>query len=310
MGTGGVGRYRLWRLSVPKITIRLSVAVVFSTVLVASGCSSRTAPAPVTKLYTGKTFEDFESNSLHTDSYTVEKGETLYSIAFRANTDVRELAQLNNLSEPYTIFPGQSLTLPDSDSRRRTGDRSSSLASSSSNKNANSQSQNALSKPVAKPSHKEYVANKGNQKSIKKQPHKSAVSLPESAQEPQIRNADIEWQWPTENAILEGFSLAERGNKGINFAGQRGDAVKAAAAGKVVYVGSALRGFGRLIILKHNDDYITAYAHNEELLVKEQQWVDVGQTIATMGDSDAQRVQLHFELRFRGKSVNPKRYLP
>jgi lipoprotein NlpD len=78
----------------------------------------------------------------------------------------------------------------------------------------------------------------------------------------------------------------------------------------VVYVGNALKGFGNLIILKHNDEYITAYAHNQQLLVKEQQWINGGEQIATMGDSDAERVKLHFQVRFRGKSVNPRQYLP
>ena len=96
----------------------------------------------------------------------------------------------------------------------------------------------------------------------------------------------------------------------MDFAGQKGDAVHAAAAGKVVYVGSGLRGYGNLIILKHNDDFITAYAHNEKILVTEQQWVDVGQPIAEMGDSGTTRVMLHFEVRYRGKSVNPRHYLP
>ena len=123
-------------------------------------------------------------------------------------------------------------------------------------------------------------------------------------------NAELAWQWPSTGKVIEHFSLKDRGNKGLDFAGDRGDPVKAAAAGKVVYVGSALRGFGNLIILKHNDDYITAYAHNEDILVKEKEWVDMGETIARMGDSGAKQVKLHFEVRFRGKSVNPEHYLP
>ena len=125
-----------------------------------------------------------------------------------------------------------------------------------------------------------------------------------------VANKDIQWRWPVTGAVIEDFSLSERGNKGLDFAGNRGDPVRAAAAGKVVYVGSALRCFGQLIILKHNDDFITAYAHNDKILVQEQDWVDVGETIAEMGDSGTQRVKLHFEVRYRGKSVNPRHYLP
>ena len=92
--------------------------------------------------------------------------------------------------------------------------------------------------------------------------------------------------------------------------GRRGDKVKAAADGKVVYAGSALSGYGQLVIVKHNDDYLSAYAHNDKILVKEKQLVKTGDVIASMGDTDAQRVMLHFEVRFRGKSVDPLKYLP
>ncbi|PTB88066.1 peptidase M23, partial [Pseudidiomarina aestuarii] len=121
---------------------------------------------------------------------------------------------------------------------------------------------------------------------------------------------DIVWRWPASGSVIREFSTTEAGNKGLDFGGAKGDSVLAAAAGKVVYAGNALKGYGNLIILKHNDDYITAYAHNSELLVKEQQWVQEGDEIAKMGDTDAESVKLHFEVRFRGKSVNPRHYLP
>ncbi|MCT7653857.1 peptidoglycan DD-metalloendopeptidase family protein [Oceanimonas sp. NS1] len=110
--------------------------------------------------------------------------------------------------------------------------------------------------------------------------------------------------------MISGFSLAETGNKGVDIRGSRGEAVKAAAAGKVVYAGNALRGYGNLIIIKHNDDYLSAYAHNEVLRVKEQDSVQAGQHIADMGSSDATDVRLHFEIRHQGKSVDPRKYLP
>jgi lipoprotein NlpD len=96
----------------------------------------------------------------------------------------------------------------------------------------------------------------------------------------------------------------------FDIAGSRNDSVKAAADGRVVYAGDVLRGYGQLVIVKHNDDYLSAYAHNDHILVKEQQAVKAGQVIAKMGDTDAERVMLHFEVRFRGKSVNPLKYLP
>ena len=110
--------------------------------------------------------------------------------------------------------------------------------------------------------------------------------------------------------IVSYFSTKQEGNKGIDIAGQQGNKIVAAANGTVVYAGSGLRGYGKLVIIKHNDDYLSAYAHNKEILVKEQQQVKAGENIAKMGDTDADRVMLHFEVRFRGKSVNPMKYLP
>jgi lipoprotein NlpD len=118
------------------------------------------------------------------------------------------------------------------------------------------------------------------------------------------------WQWPVKGKLVELFSNSAQGNKGIDITNSRGSKIKSAAKGKVVYAGNALRGYGKLVIIKHNDDYLSAYAHNERILVKEQQQINGGDVIATMGDTDANKVMLHFEIRFRGKSVNPLKYLP
>ncbi len=120
----------------------------------------------------------------------------------------------------------------------------------------------------------------------------------------------IKWQWPNDGKIIEGYTRGEHGNKGIDFGGQRGNQVRSAAAGKIVYAGNALRGYGNLIIINHNDDYLSAYAHNDDILVAEGQTVRSGQTIARMGDTDSSNVRLHFEIRYRGESVNPLNYLP
>ena len=118
------------------------------------------------------------------------------------------------------------------------------------------------------------------------------------------------WIWPAEGKLVGTFSKAESGNKGIDVAGKRGSKVVAAASGKVVYSGNALRGYGRLVIIKHTDTFLSAYAYNETILVKEREWVYAGQKIATMGSSGTDSVKLHFEVRYRGKSLNPLRYLP
>jgi Membrane proteins related to metalloendopeptidases len=118
------------------------------------------------------------------------------------------------------------------------------------------------------------------------------------------------WRWPTSGKVVLPYSTADGGNKGIDIAGSRGQAVYAAGAGKVVYVGNQLRGYGNLIMIKHNEDYITAYAHNETLLVNNGQSVKIGQKIATMGSSDADSVKLHFQIRYRATAIDPIRYLP
>lgn len=118
------------------------------------------------------------------------------------------------------------------------------------------------------------------------------------------------WRWPTDGKVIDSFSASEGGNKGIDIAGSRGQPITATASGRVVYAGNALRGYGNLIIIKHNDDYLSAYAHNDTMLVREQQDVTAGQKIATMGSTGTSSVRLHFEIRYKGKSVNPLRFLP
>lgn len=118
------------------------------------------------------------------------------------------------------------------------------------------------------------------------------------------------WRWPTSGKVIMRYSTSDGGNKGIDIANSRGTPVYAAGAGKVVYVGSQLRGYGNLIMIKHSEDYITAYAHNDQLLVNNGQSVKIGQKIATMGNTDADSVRLHFQIRYRATAIDPLRYLP
>lgn len=118
------------------------------------------------------------------------------------------------------------------------------------------------------------------------------------------------WRWPTSGTVVLPYSSADGGNKGIDIAGSRGQPIYAAGSGKVVYVGNQLRGYGNLIMIKHSEDYITAYAHNDTLLVNNGQSVKIGQKIATMGSSDTDSVKLHFQLRYRATAIDPIRYLP
>ncbi|MEO6625019.1 MAG: peptidoglycan DD-metalloendopeptidase family protein [Burkholderiaceae bacterium] len=137
-----------------------------------------------------------------------------------------------------------------------------------------------------------------------------AVTAPTSAPAPlaAVSDDDVHWTWPAQGSLISGFDEVK--NKGVDIGGALGEPVLAAADGKVVYVGASLRGYGNLVILKHNNTYLTAYAHNQQLLVKEDQTVRRGQKIAEMGNSDADRVKLHFEVRRQGKPVDPLKYLP
>ena len=118
------------------------------------------------------------------------------------------------------------------------------------------------------------------------------------------------WRWPASGKVILPYSTANGGNKGIDIAGSLGQPVYAAGAGKVVYAGNQLRGYGNLIMIKHGEDYITAYAHNARLLVGNGQSVRIGQQIATMGSTDADSVRLHFQIRYRATAIDPQRYLP
>jgi lipoprotein NlpD len=133
-----------------------------------------------------------------------------------------------------------------------------------------------------------------------------AVPIP--VEPPVASDESVNWSWPAQGALIAGFSEVK--NKGLDIAGKAGDTVMASADGKVVYAGTGLRGYGNLIILKHNDTFLTAYAHNRALMVKEDQVVKKGQKIAEMGSTDTDRVKLHFEIRRQGKPVDPARYLP
>ncbi len=205
-------------------------------------------------------------------TYTVARGETLYSIARQHGLFVRDLAAWNGLSPPYTIRPGQRLRLgPPPDGHANPDD-------------ANDR---AASRHGAKP----------------------ARSASAGAGPQQRSTLSIRWIWPTEGKLLSRFDPGN-GNKGIDIGGRRGQAIFAAAPGTVVYQGSGLRGYGQLIIIKHSADFLSAYAHNDKIYVKEGDVIKRGQKIAEMGSTGTDRVKLHFEIRDRGVPVDPLDYLP
>jgi len=274
---------------------RYLIACIIVTLLL-TGCSTRRSPAPVVESKTTVAVGSQTKASIKTDQYIVKKGETLYSIAWRANSDVRTIALLNKIAPPYRIFPGQKIIISQKSTKASTGKS----YTKKSTKSSGTTTGKGDKKAIATSKKQEYGENVSGQKTSKK-PITQGSSFSQKIKR---------WRWPAKGKVISTFSTAPQGNKGIDIAGNRGDRIKAAADGKVVYAGSALRGYGKLVIVKHNDDYLSAYAHNDQILVKEQQKVKAGDVIAKMGNTDAQRVMLHFEVRFRGKSVNPQKYLP
>ena len=246
------------------------------------------------------------------EPYTVKRGDTLYAIAFRLGIDFRQLAARNGIKSPYTISVGQVLetakpvVVASRQSRARGG----------ASAQANSGNQSSKSKPKSKS-----LSSKGNAPKAVSKPASAASpkikSVAKTTSKPQKKSASksvepnrpvSRWRWPSRGKVIRTF--AANVHKGIDIAGKRGDPVTSAAAGKVVYAGAGVTGYGSLIIVKHNDTYLSAYGHNERLLVSEGSVVNAGQQIATMGSSGTNSVKLHFELRRQGKPVDPLTLLP
>ena len=263
-------------------------------------CSGRSTPAPVSNIYSTNTFGERNKAAITSSQYVVKKGETLFSIAWRSSSDVRRIAQLNKISPPYKIFPGQKLFLVEQKVKKPAQASKSKVSHKKPTKSSTVNSKNSNKNTLASTKKQAYGKNVSARKSYQNS------TLPSDSFSQKISR----WQWPIKGKVVEYFSNREQGNKGIDITGRRGSKIRATAKGKVVYAGSALRGYGKLIIIKHNDDYLSAYAHNDRILVKEQQQINRGDIISTMGDTEANKVMLHFEIRFRGKSVNPLNYLP
>lgn len=261
-----------------------------SIIVFVSACSNRSKPAPVVSLSTTvATLENL--TEITGDTYKVQRGDTLFAIAFYSGNDYRELAKLNNLSAPYTINVGQSLTLKSPTSK----------ISLVSHKPPNSVVQNSDKIEIDPTQEQAY----GEDKPVihrEKQNNNAFVS--------NKPDKKLSWMWPA-NGNRKIATVGSDGSKrGVDIKGRLGSKIVAAAYGKVVYAGNALKGYGNLVIIKHNDNYLSAYAHNKSILVSEQTYVKQGQQIATMGNSGASDVMLHFEIRKKGKSVDPFVYLP
>ena len=222
--------------------------------------------------------------------YSVRSGDTLTKIALDHGQAWRDIAKWNGLDNPNMIEVHQVL---------RVAPPVMELAA------------NRQTKPVMaqNPTPANTSASNTPTPTASSAPASSASNAAPSASAPvNVSDDGMTFAWPHPGPVLTGFDEAK--NKGLDFAGKAGDPVLAAGDGKVVYAGSGLRGYGNLVILKHNNTYLTAYAHNQTLLVKEDQSVTKGQRIADMGSSDSDRVKLHFEIRKQGKPVDPAKLLP
>jgi lipoprotein NlpD len=259
--------------------------------------------------------------------HTVEKGDTLFAIAFQHALDYRDLAFWNNLTSPDLIKVGQVLRLtpPDDAAGRARGVETIPLRESALPSPRTIQDTPLYTEPRAQ----RLPYSEANWALLSGAPAATAVVLPKTAVQtgtdagaenpkgaglpamPATSSSTTdsdEWRWPVDGALLGTYG--EGGGKGINIAGERLTPVVAAAPGKVVYSGAGLRGYGKMLIVKHAGEYLSAYAHNQTLMVKEGDWVKGGQKIAEMGDTDSDCVKLHFEIRQYGKPVDPLKLLP
>ncbi|MCX7175257.1 MAG: peptidoglycan DD-metalloendopeptidase family protein [Proteobacteria bacterium] len=257
------------------------------------------------------------------DLYTVKKGDTLYSIALENGQSYRDLAAWNNLEDPNKIKVGQQLRVKPAGS--------------------DDAAPVAVSKPIALPAPIETrqpgASATPNTETLKREPRGGKLpyseenlarlqkpeSTPAAESKPEVKAAPLEkpidkpalppvgddapeWAWPANGKLIANF--VEGSNKGLDIAGATGEPVLAAASGKVILVSSALRGYGNFVIVKHNAAYLSVYAHNSRILVKEEQQVAKGQKIAEIGSSDSDQAKLHFEIRYQGKPVDPLKFLP
>ncbi len=264
--------------------------------------------------------------------YTVRKGDTLYSTAWKYGLDYKQIAYNNHIKSPYRIYSGQKLRIrpaysghtassykktartSSSGSSKKYVSKGSTKSSSKTKVSGSSGRHNSSSKYKQKSSSKKTITSTKTRSSkkntgsrVKRGSTTKAVSKNKTAAFK--GNRRLKWIWPVKGKIIQRYSPGS-GKKGIDISAPKGTLIKSAEAGKVVYSGQGLVGYGRLVIIKHNDTYLSAYAHNQQLLVNEGQLVKKGQNIAHLGRSGTNRYKLHFEIRKNGKPVNPISYLP
>jgi lipoprotein NlpD len=284
----------------------------------------------------------YKAGDWRPDTYIVKKGDNLFSIGLEHGYYYKDIAQANNIVAPYNIRVGQTLKFKPLKDKVITAETKPSqptktddvvitpintestattvtlvtpaiIAITEPKAMREPYSEDALKKPlpIAKPVPEKPItiatAPKPTVTTTSEAPNKPSIDIKSETKPNSESPEDIDWAWPTKGKVIANFN--EAGNKGVDIAGTTGQAINSAATGKVIYSGSDLRGYGKLVIIKHNSTYLSVYAHNSLILVKEGQQISRGQKIAEMGNSDSNSVKLHFEIRRQGKSVDPSKYL-
>ncbi|HEX8787908.1 MAG TPA: peptidoglycan DD-metalloendopeptidase family protein [Telluria sp.] len=310
-----------------KPTPRLALLTICLGVL--SACSTPTRQAPVIDRPTSTVSqvrqhvaappppasEDVKPDARGT--YTVRRGDTLIRIAFDHGQNYRDLVTWNNLSDPDDIKVGQLLRVAPPEHSAGAVANSAAFSTSPITLAGVDKGAPAPKKTTPRGDKKPY--SESNLADAQKEENPKALTVEKEKAAPSgalvagstVTASDDEklsWMWPSDGKIIATFD--EGKNKGIDIAGKLGQMVMAAGSGKVMYAGSGIRGYGNLVIVKHSNNLLSAYAHNRTILVKEGQNVTKGQAIAEMGDSDADTVKLHFEIRQQGKPVDPSKFLP
>lgn len=259
---------------------------------VLAGCAANNNMAPV--------HDHSRQVSNRVGYHVVSKGETLFAIAFRYGLNYKTLAAYNRINPPYTIYPGQKLYL--------NAAGGASPVTSVAPAPASSGASVAVATPVAPSAPLRAGAPYSSPSSSSRSKTPTPAANPVAAAPAGISSSG--WQWPLRGTIITTYAASQGLSKGIDIAGRLGESVLAAGSGTVVYSGSGLRGYGNLLIIKHNETFLSAYGHNDKLLVKEGETVKAGQKIAEVGSSGTDKVMLHFEIRRNGAPVDPMQYLP
>ncbi len=306
---------------------RLAQFLLLAFVTVLSACASqrvvpvgnRVADSQKTVVGAGKppvSEQSLPQRQPETPTRTVVHGDTLYSIAWETGRDYRELAKWNRISPPYTIKPGQELRVvpplagkaqaaasPAKPTAKTRGTNKTEKKPSASAGKAGKPAASPAGAPAPKP-----VAVSAEKSRTKTNARTKNKTDSVKAQDG-VKPGSGSWAWPADGQILKRYGESGSG-KGLDIGGNRGQPVRATAGGRVVYQGSGLRGYGQLIIIKHSDEFLSAYAHNDRIHVKEGDVVKRGQKIADMGSTGTDRVKLHFEIRRQGVPADPLKYLP